>query len=78
LRASGICNTFGRGATIVTPFIVVSRFNSGGVAGVMAMMIVLLAVQILVVLFLGIEPANRRLEDMKPSEGKPSGYSLKI
>src|SRR6202041_2819678 len=27
LRASGICNMFGRGATIVTPFIVVSRFN---------------------------------------------------
>ncbi|MEI9986466.1 MAG: MFS transporter [Aliidongia sp.] len=32
LRASGICNTFGRGATIVTPFIVVSLFNAGGVS----------------------------------------------
>jgi putative MFS transporter len=28
MRASGICNTFGRGATIVTPFIVVALFRS--------------------------------------------------
>ena len=78
LRASGICNMFGRGATIVTPFVVVAHFNSGGVAGVMAMMIVLLIIQILVVLFLGIEPANRRLEDLKPDEKKLTEYSLKV
>ena len=66
LRASGICNTFGRGATIVTPFIVVARFNASGVAGVMTVMIGLLIIQIGVVAFLGIEPANRRLEEMEP------------
>ena len=31
MRASGICNTFGRGATILTPFIVVALFRSYGV-----------------------------------------------
>jgi putative MFS transporter len=68
LRASGICNTFGRGATIVTPFIVVSLFNSGGVSSVLTLMMSLLAVQIVAVLFLGIEPANRRLEEMRPED----------
>ena len=66
LRASGICNTFGRGATIVTPFIVVSLFNSGGVASVMTLMIALLVLMIVVVFLFGVEPAKRRLEDMKP------------
>jgi len=66
LRASGICNTFGRGATIVTPFAVVLLFNSGGVSSVMALMLALLALLIIVVLFLGIEPARRPLEDLKP------------
>ena len=36
MRASGICNTFGRGATILTPFIVVALFRSYGVGGVLA------------------------------------------
>jgi putative MFS transporter len=67
LRAAGICNTFGRGATIVTPFLVVSLFNSGGVSSVMAMMIALLVLLILVVLLMGIEPARRPLEDLKPA-----------
>jgi MFS transporter, putative metabolite:H+ symporter len=68
LRASGICNTFGRGATIVTPFIVVALFNDGGVSAVMSLMVALLVIQIVAVLLLGIEPANRRLEDLKPEE----------
>ena len=42
LRASGIVNTLGRGATIVTPFLVVMLFEARGVAGVMALMIGLL------------------------------------
>ena len=67
LRASGICNTFGRGATIVTPFVVVSLFNSGGVARVMTLMIALLVLQIVMVLLFGVEPAKRRLEEMKPT-----------
>ena len=31
MRASGICNTFGRGATIVTPFVVIALFKVYGV-----------------------------------------------
>jgi putative MFS transporter len=64
LRANGLCNTIGRAATIVSPFIVVSLFKSNGVAGVLALMIGLLVVQIIVVLGWGIEPARRRLEEL--------------
>jgi putative MFS transporter len=68
LRASGICNTLGRGATIVTPFIVVALFAQHGVVGVLALMIGLLAVQIVVVAWLGVEPTGQRLEDLQPGE----------
>ncbi|WP_428488351.1 MFS transporter [Rhodopila sp.] len=64
LRAAGICNTFGRGATILTPFIVVSLFTNYGIVGVLAMMIGLLAVLIVTVLGLGIEPRQRSLEEL--------------
>ncbi len=64
LRASGICNTFGRGATIVTPFLVVRLFTDYGVVGVLAMMIGLLFVLIVAVATLGIEPSQRSLEEV--------------
>ncbi|WP_158929269.1 MFS transporter [Acidisphaera sp. S103] len=64
LRASGICNTFGRGATIVTPFLVVRLFTEYGVVGVLTLMIGLLFVLILAVAALGIEPRRRSLEDL--------------
>jgi putative MFS transporter len=66
LRASGICNTLGRGATIVTPFIVIALFKSHGVGGVLSLMIGLLFVQILVVAIFGVEPQKRRLEEILP------------
>jgi putative MFS transporter len=65
LRASGICNTFGRGATILTPFLTVALFRSYGIRGVTGMIIGFLIVQIIVVLRFGIEPKKRRLEDME-------------
>jgi putative MFS transporter len=64
LRASGICNTFGRGATIVTPFLVVALFRHYGVGGVIGMLAGLLIIEIIVVLIFGIEPKNRRLEEI--------------
>jgi putative MFS transporter len=64
LRASGICNTVGRGATIVTPFLVVNLFTTYGVLGVLTLMIGLLFVLILAVAALGIEPRQRSLEDL--------------
>lgn len=66
LRASGICNTLGRGATIITPFIVVALFGRYGVVGVLAMMVGLLAIQVVVVAWLGVEPTGQRLEDIVP------------
>jgi putative MFS transporter len=68
LRASGICNTLGRGSTIVTPFIVVALFGRYGVIGVLALMIGLLAIQIVVVAWLGVEPTGQRLEDLQPAD----------
>jgi MFS transporter, putative metabolite:H+ symporter len=64
LRASGICNTFGRGATIVSPFLVVALFQHYGVGGVISMLVALLFIEIIVVLIFGIEPKNRRLEEI--------------
>ncbi len=64
LRAAGICNTFGRGATIVTPFIVIYLFDAHGVAGVTVIMEVLLAVLALVLVIFGVEPAKRSLEEI--------------
>ena len=66
LRASGICNTFGRGATIVTPFIVVALYRAYGIGGVLGLMIGLLVVQIFIVQIFGVEPQNRRLEEIAP------------
>ena len=72
LRASGIVNTLGRGATIVTPFLVVMLFEARGVAGVMALMIGLLLVQIVTVWTLGIEPRHRSLEELKGDDAAPA------
>jgi MFS transporter, putative metabolite:H+ symporter len=66
MRAAGICNTFGRGATILTPFIVVALFRSYGVGGVVGFLIALLAVQIVVVFLFGVEPKKRGLEQIDP------------
>jgi putative MFS transporter len=77
LRASGICNTFGRGAIIFMPFVVVALFRSHGVGGVLVFMIGLLIVQIFVVLTLGVEPKKRRLEEIEP-EATASPYAAEV
>ena len=64
LRANGLCNMLGRGATVVSPFIVLSLFKSYGVAGVIGLMIALLIVQIVVVAAWGIETNRRGLESL--------------
>jgi putative MFS transporter len=75
LRASGICNMLGRGATIVSPFIVVALFKNYGVSGVTSFMIGLLILQIAAVWFWGIEPARRGLEELS-SEAPQPGLSV--
>jgi MFS transporter, putative metabolite:H+ symporter len=64
LRANGICNTFGRAATIVSPFIVLWLFQNYKVGGVLALMIGLLVIQIVAVWVWGVEPRQRALEEL--------------
>ncbi|MGX9430957.1 MULTISPECIES: MFS transporter [Bradyrhizobium] len=64
LRANGICNMLGRGATIVSPFIVLGLFRAYGIGGVTSLMIGLLLIQIVAVMAWGIEPAKRGLEEL--------------
>lgn len=64
LRANGVCNMFGRGATIITPLAVVALFKGYGVGGVLTLMIGLLVIQIVVVWAWGIEPARSGLEQL--------------
>jgi putative MFS transporter len=64
LRANGICNMFGRGATVVSPFIVGSLIANYGIPGVIWLMIAVVVIQILVVWAWGVEPRNRGLEDV--------------
>jgi putative MFS transporter len=77
LRAAGICNTFGRGAIIFMPFVVVALFRSHGVGGVLLFMIALLVVQIGVVLTLGVEPKKRGLEEIE-AEPPPASFSAEM
>jgi putative MFS transporter len=64
LRANGICNTLGRGATVVSPFIVNALMASYQLPGVVWLMIGLVVVQIVVVWAWGVEPRNRGLEEV--------------
>jgi len=65
LRANGICNTFGRGATVVSPFIVGALMANYALPGVLWLMIGLVLVQIVVVWAWGVEPAQRSLEEVE-------------
>ncbi len=65
LRANGICNTFGRAATVVSPFIVGSLMANYKLPGVMSMMIALVVVQIVAVYFWGVETNQRSLEALE-------------
>src|ERR1700722_3239915 len=64
LRAAGICNTFGRGATMFTPFAVISMFDEHGIGGVTTAMIGLLGVLAAVVVIFGTESRERRLKQI--------------
>ena len=66
LRANGICNTLGRGATVVSPFVVGYLMVNYQLPGVVWLMIGLVIVQILAVFFWGVEPAKRSLEGLDP------------
>ena len=62
----------GRGATVVSPFIVLALFKSNGVAGVLGLMIGLLVIQIIVVAIWGIETNRRGLEELEAAVPRPA------
>jgi putative MFS transporter len=62
LRANGICNFFGRGVTVISPFIIFPVFKDYGVQGVVVLMVALLVIQILVVAVWGVETRQQALE----------------
>lgn len=64
LRANGICNTLGRAATIVSPYVVLWLATDFGMPGVLGLMIGLVVVQIVVVWAWGVESRQRVLEDV--------------
>jgi putative MFS transporter len=66
LRANGICNTLGRGATVVSPFVVGYLMVNYQLPGVVWLMIGLVVIQIIAVFFWGVEPARRSLERLDP------------
>ncbi len=66
LRANGICNTLGRAATVVSPFMVGYLMVNYALPGVIWLMIGLVLVQIIAVYFWGVEPARRSLEGLDP------------
>ena len=64
LRANGICNTLGRAATVVSPFMVGWLMANYKLPGVVWLMIGLVLIQIVVVWAWGVEPRNRGLEEV--------------
>jgi putative MFS transporter len=68
LRANGICNTLGRGATVVSPFIVGALMASYQLPGVIWLMIGLVVIQIVVIWAWGVEPRNRGLEEVATTQ----------
>jgi putative MFS transporter len=69
LRANGICNTLGCGATVISPFVVDYLMVNYGLPGVVCRMIGLLLVQTSAVYYLGVEPAHKPLERLDPKTG---------
>jgi MFS transporter, putative metabolite:H+ symporter len=66
MRGAGFCNTAGRLMTILTPQLVVPLFAAFGVAGVIALAGALLAIQAVLVAWLGIETKAKPLEALVP------------
>lgn len=69
---------FGRGATIVTPLIIVALFRAYGVGGVLLFMIGLLVVQIVVVWAWGIKPARCGLETLSNRTEELSAQAVQV
>ncbi|HZP76848.1 MAG TPA: MFS transporter [Pseudolabrys sp.] len=76
LRANGICNTLGRAATVVSPFVVGFLMTTYKLPGVIGLMTLLVVIQTVLVYLWGIEPAKRRLEDLE-AEGRDANAATR-
>jgi MFS transporter, putative metabolite:H+ symporter len=66
MRGSGFCNTAGRAMVIPLQFVVVPLYESTGITGVMAMLVVFLVCATIAVARFGEETGNRSLEELNP------------
>src|SRR4051794_2757525 len=73
LRANGICNMFGRGATVASPFVIGYLMTTYQLPGVIWLMIGLVLVQIFLVWLWGVEPNQRSLEDVESESAGTDG-----
>ena len=71
LRGSGIANALGRAVNILVPYVIAASFEGFGLYGVLGLITMVLAVQIVVLLTMGIETKQRSLEELgaEPGEG---------
>jgi putative MFS transporter len=71
LRGTGLAQMAGRGALIMTPYLVLTLFDAFGIAGVVAMIAMLYFGLVLIVAVAGIETNQRSLEDLAPDGAEP-------
>jgi putative MFS transporter len=67
MRGAGFCNTMGRAAVVLTPYLVVPLFQSVGIGGVIALVVGCLLLAALVVATFGVETRQVALEKLNPS-----------
>jgi putative MFS transporter len=70
-RGTGLAQMAGRGALIMTPYLVLTLFSAFGIAGVVAMIAMLYFSLVLIVAVAGIETNQRSLEDLAPDGAEP-------
>lgn len=68
MRGAGVCNTAGRLSTIATPYLVVTAFTAYGVAGVVGLVVVMMALVCVSVFLWGPETRTRTLEAAAASD----------
>jgi len=66
LRGTGIANAFGRGASIIIPYLTLTLFRFYDLTGVLGFVCVTLIIMCGAILGLGIETSGRSLEDIEP------------
>ena len=72
LRGTGFASVCGRGASIVSPYLVVLVFSRFGLSGVLMAVVGLLALLIIAVLAIGVETASSSLENISEMAVGPS------